>query len=254
MRILYGVVGEGMGHATRSRVILEHLATQHELHVVASGRAHDYLQTRFARAAQVHRIWGLTMAYHDNAVQLFRTLLDILAGALAGMPKNSTEYLRVVRDFAPHVWYDHRLPESLEAISSGVNHRLPILSIDNMQVINRCRHPQEILAGPRARLRAQPRAVDAGQDPRGPSRYLITRLLSKRRSRSRRHRAGPAHPCARRSSPPALEVGPHFYGSLQTASGDSAETLPPRCFQGDGAPATSTAPGETRPPRRTMGR
>ena len=25
MRVLYGVVGEGMGHATRSRVVLEHL-------------------------------------------------------------------------------------------------------------------------------------------------------------------------------------------------------------------------------------
>ena len=38
MRILYGVVGEGMGHATRSRVVLEHVLSQgHEVQVVVSG-------------------------------------------------------------------------------------------------------------------------------------------------------------------------------------------------------------------------
>ena len=43
MKILYGVVGEGMGHATRSKVVLSALAAHHELQVVVSGRAYDYL-------------------------------------------------------------------------------------------------------------------------------------------------------------------------------------------------------------------
>jgi len=46
MRILYGVVGEGMGHAIRSRVVLEELVKKHDVQVVVSGRAHDYLQKR----------------------------------------------------------------------------------------------------------------------------------------------------------------------------------------------------------------
>jgi uncharacterized protein (TIGR00661 family) len=46
MRILYGVVGEGMGHAMRSRVLLDHLVQNHQVQVVVSGRAHDYLQQR----------------------------------------------------------------------------------------------------------------------------------------------------------------------------------------------------------------
>ncbi|HMK73262.1 MAG TPA: glycosyltransferase family protein, partial [Myxococcaceae bacterium] len=71
MRILYGVVGEGMGHATRSRVILEHLARAHDVHVVVSGRARDYLARHFAN---VHRIWGLTIQYGDNRVRSWRTL------------------------------------------------------------------------------------------------------------------------------------------------------------------------------------
>jgi len=39
MRILYGVVGEGMGHAMRSRVILDELVKEHQVQVVVSGRA-----------------------------------------------------------------------------------------------------------------------------------------------------------------------------------------------------------------------
>ena len=47
MRILYGVVGEGMGHATRSLVILGHLLEkEHEIKVVVSGRAHAFLADR----------------------------------------------------------------------------------------------------------------------------------------------------------------------------------------------------------------
>ena len=39
MRILYGVVGEGMGHAMRSGVVLDHLTRNHQVQVVVSGRA-----------------------------------------------------------------------------------------------------------------------------------------------------------------------------------------------------------------------
>ena len=49
VKILYGVVGEGMGHATRSRVVIEHLATKgHEVKIVVSGRAHRFLTERLA--------------------------------------------------------------------------------------------------------------------------------------------------------------------------------------------------------------
>ena len=47
MRILYGVVGEGMGHATRSCVILRHLVKSHEVQIVVSGRAHEFLRKTF---------------------------------------------------------------------------------------------------------------------------------------------------------------------------------------------------------------
>ena len=94
MRILYGVVGEGMGHATRSRVVIEHLlARGHEVRVVASGRASGYLAER---VASVGDIWGLTMAYSENEVRRWQTLARNLSGAVSGWPQNVREYFRIV--------------------------------------------------------------------------------------------------------------------------------------------------------------
>jgi hypothetical protein len=98
MKILYGVVGEGMGHAMRSRVVLEHLVEQgHEVEIMASGSATDYLAKRFDG---VNRIHGLHMIYDENRVRKGKTLWsNVLAGAL-GIPKNIAAYFDLIDDFA----------------------------------------------------------------------------------------------------------------------------------------------------------
>ena len=54
MRILYGVVGEGMGHATRSKVTCEHLVSKgHEVKIVVSGRAHGFLAKSFRDVVEI---------------------------------------------------------------------------------------------------------------------------------------------------------------------------------------------------------
>jgi len=92
VRILYGVVGEGMGHATRSRVVLEELVRDHEVHIVVSGRAREYLARHFAN---VHRIWGLSISYGGNRVQNFRTVLQNVKGVVSGWPANVRTYFDV---------------------------------------------------------------------------------------------------------------------------------------------------------------
>ena len=91
MKILYGVVGEGMGHAMRSRVILEHLVVteKHEVEIMASGRAVDFLAKKFAG---VNRIHGLHMIYDENRVRLGKTLWSNVLGGAAGVPKNVAAY------------------------------------------------------------------------------------------------------------------------------------------------------------------
>lgn len=141
MRILYGVVGEGMGHATRSRVILEELTKHHEVHVVVSGRAQDYLSKRFQN---VHNIWGLTITYEGNSVNNLQTLLANVKGAITGWPQNVRKYFELVESFKPDV-----VVSDFESFSYffARNHFLPVITLDNIQIINRCRHDPDLFAG-----------------------------------------------------------------------------------------------------------
>jgi uncharacterized protein (TIGR00661 family) len=141
VRILYGVVGEGMGHATRSRVILEELVRDHEVHIVVSGRAREYLARQFAN---VHRIWGLTINYGGNSVRNFRTVVQNLKGAITGWPANLRAYFDVLSEFRPEV-----VVTDFESFSylAGKALRIPVISLDNIQIINRCEHSPARLAG-----------------------------------------------------------------------------------------------------------
>lgn len=141
MRILYGVVGEGMGHATRSRVVLEHLTKHHDVHIVVSGRARDYLAKRFEN---VHNIWGFTIQYEGNSVKKWQTVLQNLKGAVTGWPQNVRKYFELADDFKPDV-----VISDFESFSYlyARNHFLPCISVDNMQIINRCKHDPALLAG-----------------------------------------------------------------------------------------------------------
>lgn len=142
MKILYGVVGEGMGHAMRSRVVLERLVAQgHEVEIMASGRAVDFLAKRFDG---VNRIHGLHMIYEENRVRPGRTLWSNALTGAANLPTNIAAYFEVLKGFDPEVVISDF--ESWTYLF-GINRRLPVISIDNMQIINRCTHPPEVLAG-----------------------------------------------------------------------------------------------------------
>jgi uncharacterized protein (TIGR00661 family) len=181
MRILYGVVGEGMGHATRSRVVLEHLlGAGHELHIMASGRAREFLAKRFTLPApseeapaegssdrpssrsadrpshsgvrtvsshppsKVQGIHGFFMITEENRVMLGKTLLSNVVTGTVGLPKNIAAYFALLKKFRPEVVISDF--ESWTYLFAKM-HGLPILSIDNMQIINRCAHDADILAG-----------------------------------------------------------------------------------------------------------
>lgn len=147
MKILYGIVGEGMGHATRSRVSLEHLLTAgHEIRVVVSGRAHQFLTDRFAGHSNIlfHEIHGLHLDYEGNAVDKSASFWSNLEQAPKGVLKNIAVYREVAEDgFRPDVVISDF--ESW-AYLYGIAHNIPVLSIDNMQVLNRAKHDEDVLA------------------------------------------------------------------------------------------------------------
>jgi uncharacterized protein (TIGR00661 family) len=148
MRILYGVVGEGLGHAMRSRVVLEHLLERgHEVEVVASGRAAPFLEKHLADRSPVHPIHGLHIAYEDNQVDRSATFWSNLLSGARALPRQISAYFELLGDFHPEL-----VISDFESFSYlfGQRHRLPILSLDNMQVLSRCRIDDAVIAGHRA--------------------------------------------------------------------------------------------------------
>jgi uncharacterized protein (TIGR00661 family) len=134
MRILYGVPGEGMGHSTRSKVVITYLLEQgHEVRVVSSSRAYQFLAKSFP--GRVQEIKGFHLAYKDAAVSILRTASLTLKSAPGNLQANFHRYRTLMEQFQPEVIISDF--ESFTYLFAKY-HRLPIISIDNMQIINRC--------------------------------------------------------------------------------------------------------------------
>jgi uncharacterized protein (TIGR00661 family) len=171
MRILYGVTGEGMGHATRSKVILDHLIHRlgHEVEVVVSGRAHAFL-TRAFPGLPVHEIAGLKLVYEDNTVRRMRTALELLR-SLPAYAQNFDTFVRIRQAFNPQLCIADF--ESF-AYLFAKQYDLPVLSIDNMQIINRAAVRRDIEIPPEHRTSFDlTRAIVKAKLPRC-DHYLIT--------------------------------------------------------------------------------
>lgn len=167
MKILYGVVGEGMGHAMRSRVVLERLTAQgHEIHVMASSRAADFLAARFSGVRRIH---GFHIVYEENRVRRGATLWSNVVAGTAALPRNLEAYFELIREFRPELVISDF--ESWTWAYAKL-HGLPILSIDNQQIIARCRHPKELIRGHETDFRVT-RAFVRGKLP-GCDHYLAT--------------------------------------------------------------------------------
>ncbi len=137
MRILYGVVGEGMGHATRSKVTCEHLvASGHEVKIVVSGRAHAFLSKTFRDVVEIK---GLTIKYVDNRMDRDGTLARNVLAAPGMLASNVNAYFAKVADFRPDAVISDF--DSF-AYFFAKRHGLPVVSIDNQQIISRCKLPK----------------------------------------------------------------------------------------------------------------
>ena len=132
-RILYAVCGEGMGHAIRSSVIIDHLKNKHGVMIVSSSRAYSYLANKFDN---VHNIGGFNIVYKNNEVRNTQTFLK----AARGLPhdlKHSMKVLhRIIKDFNPNVIISDFEPYS-NHIANVMG--IPTISVDNQHVMSKCK-------------------------------------------------------------------------------------------------------------------
>lgn len=139
-RIIYGVSGDGYGHAVRAHSVGEGLMGRgHDVRFVGSHRSVAYLNKYFPE--RVHEALGLRITYRDGRVAVLNTVMRNaakLVGSLAASNRNLSPMLRsfqpefVVTDFEPFTAFWAR--------QNGI----PYISLDNQHLLTHCRldHPK----------------------------------------------------------------------------------------------------------------
>lgn len=130
MKILYSVCGRGMGHAVRSKPILEHLTKKNKVKIFSSGRAYSYLRKNFN---DVNEIQDFHTRYKNNCVNEFGTILI----NIFNFPKIKTSFtklLKVIDRFKPDI-----VVSDLEAISANAafSKGIPVISVSNMDLFDK---------------------------------------------------------------------------------------------------------------------
>jgi uncharacterized protein (TIGR00661 family) len=139
MRILYGVNGEGMGHATRSQVVIDALLGNHDVRVVASGAAFRYLRDRLPQIAE---IFGPTFAMKEGEIMRWATVRQNFAQAPQRLPETVRNWMGMVAEWRPEVVITDFEPLAGRYARAT---RTPLVSVDNINILVRCQHDEEII-------------------------------------------------------------------------------------------------------------
>lgn len=109
-KLFYSMAGEGRGHATRVRTIVESLRGEHEVSLFASGAAFDLLEAAYAGSeVRVHSIPGLFFHYSGRQLSPWKTTCGAAAYLfrMPGLVRSMERLIRaerpdlVITDFEP---------------------------------------------------------------------------------------------------------------------------------------------------------
>lgn len=166
VKILYGVNGEGMGHATRSEVIIDSLRADHDIRVMASGAAFRHFE---GQLGHVNRIYGPSFAMKEGQIRRWASVRHSIGALRRELPASVRTWIRAVEEWRPDVVITDFEPLSgIYARSS----RTPLICVDNIHMIHRCRHDDEIVEGAREDFRVA-RTVSRAMVPNAGD-YVIT--------------------------------------------------------------------------------
>ena len=132
MNIIYSIASEGMGHTIRSSVVIEHLIKSgHNVHIISACKPAKFLAKKFDH---VLKITGMVIKYKDNKVSKLDTIITN-AKSIAKLGKNIKLLSKLFKNFNPDL-----VITDFESAGHAFAklHDVPVISIDNIQAINRC--------------------------------------------------------------------------------------------------------------------
>lgn len=140
--ILYAVGGDGFGHATRCKTVVDALRGHHDFHVFTSGKAYRFLN---GQLSNVHRVPGLRNYYTERGrISYLRTAWNNLR-LVHRRQRLVRRYVRRIEKLKPDVLitdFEPFLARAAERLD------LPYLSFDHQHTLTLCDYdpPQGWLA------------------------------------------------------------------------------------------------------------
>jgi len=123
MKILYGVCGEGFGHSSRAKVIINHLQKKdHKILIITYGKAYPILKN-----FNTIKVEGITLSFKKERL----SLPDTISHNIKTLPKNIKNFEKIkkkINNFSPQLCISDMEP-FIPIISNIL--KLPLISIDN---------------------------------------------------------------------------------------------------------------------------
>ena len=130
VKILYGLCGEGLGHASRSRILINYLKKQqYDIRIVAGGKAYNFLSKEFDF---IDKIEWPSVIYKNNKVQILHSIFRILYRTLVGSIPSFFKVRKIIKEFKPDILITDAEPISYYAAFFS---KIKRISIDNPTVL-----------------------------------------------------------------------------------------------------------------------
>ena len=133
-RIFYSVCGEGMGHAIRSSVILEHLTKKYDVYIFSSERAYEFLASKFDN---VFEIGGFNTVYENNVVRTKKTFFKALKANPTNLKDGYNVLYKEYKRIKPNIIISDF--ENYSSILSKLMN-IPLISLDNIHMLTQCEY------------------------------------------------------------------------------------------------------------------
>jgi uncharacterized protein (TIGR00661 family) len=127
-KIIFGVQGEGMGHAIRSYIVIKSLQKKYKVKIFAGNRAYTFLSGHFS---DVNEIESQNMIYKNNKVSLLGTIAHNVK-KFKDYSKSYNDTRKIAKEFEPDLAISDYDPITLYVAKSL---KIPLIALSNQKDI-----------------------------------------------------------------------------------------------------------------------